>query len=299
MSPIDAPMPMSASTPLAAPISMPMLRAVPAEMLSSTAARMLKGIPVETPIDIDASTPLDAHTDAPTLFDAHTDAPTPLDAHTDEPIPLGAPPEQFFDTREQMLASILQYALARGYATVIDRSTGDRQVYIRCDRGRIFHDSTQAPEGAKRRKTSTRRIECPFSLYASKRQKTGQWWLRIKNPKHNHDADHHMIAHPAARQLSDDQRKIIRDLSDVGTSPRQIIGVLKKQYPNILVLPTDIYNARAADRRAMLQGDTPVGHLVKKLNQDQWRYAFKQDDMGYIQFFYVWLSGIDPACSNV
>lgn len=73
-----------------------------------------------------------------------------------------------------------------------------------------------------------------------------------------------MIAHPTARKLSDDRRKIIRDLSDVGTSPRQIVGVLKKQYPNILVMPRDIYNTRAAERRAMLGTDTPLQHLETK-----------------------------------
>ena len=87
-----------------------------------------------------------------------------------------------------------------------------------------------------------------------------------------------MIAHPIARQLSDDQRQIIRDLSEVGTSPRQIISVLKKQYPDILVMPRDIYNTRAADSRAMLGTDTPLEHLLKKLNQDKWRHAFRQDN---------------------
>jgi hypothetical protein len=65
-----------------------------------------------------------------------------------------------------------------------------------------------------------------------------------------------MIAHPGARKLSGHQRKTIRDLSLVGISPRQIIGFLKLQDPNIMITPRDVYNARALDRRRMLGTDT-------------------------------------------
>lgn len=55
-------------------------------------------------------------------------ASTSLDAYDDTPTPLEAPPEQFFDTRDQMLVSVRQYALSRGYTTTTGSSTGDRQV---------------------------------------------------------------------------------------------------------------------------------------------------------------------------
>lgn len=258
---IDAPMAMPASTPLAVSLSMP------TEPLRDIAVDKLRGIPIETPIDIDVLTPLDG--------------PSTLDAPK-----LLPPPEQFFASFDRMMTSLRQHAISQGYSITTKSSTrGGRCYYLQCDRGGTYRDQTDAPEGAKRRKTSTRRIGCPFLLYASKRHKTGQWKLCVKTPGHNHDPDDHMVAHPTARQLSDDQRQIIRNLSEVGTSPRQIIGVLKKQYPDMLVVPRDICNTRAADRRAMLGNDTPLEHLLKKLSQDNWKHAFRQDNTGYIQFF--------------
>ena len=258
---IDAPMAMPASTPLAVSLSMP------TKSLRDIAVDKLRGIPIETPIDIDVLTPLDG--------------PSTLDASK-----LLPPPEQFFASFDRMMTSLRQHAISQGYSITTKSSTrGGRCYYLQCDRGGTYRDQTDAPEGAKRRKTSTRRIGCPFLLYASKRHKTGQWKLCVKTPGHNHDPDDHMVAHPTARQLSDDLRQIIRNLSEVGTSPRQIIGVLKKQYPDMLVVPRDIYNTRAADRRAMLGNDTPLEHLLKKLSQDNWKHAFRQDNTGYIQFF--------------
>lgn len=179
---INAPMAMPASTPLTVPLNVPV--------------DLLRGIPIEMPIDIDAPTPLDA--------------PAPLDVPTLDAPRLLPPPEQVFTSFDQMMTFLRQHAISQGYSIATKSSTrGGRCYYLQCDRSGTYHDQTNAPEGAKHRKTSTRRIGCPFLLYASKSQKTGQWKLCVKTSEHNHDPDDHMIAHPIARQLSDDQRQII------------------------------------------------------------------------------------------
>jgi hypothetical protein len=78
------------------------------------------------------------------------------------------PTEQVFETREELLASIQQHALAHGYAITTVSSSRDRNITLGCDRGGYYHDRINAPEGAKRRKTSTKRIGCLFRLYAKK-----------------------------------------------------------------------------------------------------------------------------------
>jgi malonate-semialdehyde dehydrogenase (acetylating)/methylmalonate-semialdehyde dehydrogenase len=87
------------------------------------------------------------------------------------------PTEQVFQTREQLLASVQEHALSYGYAVTIIRSVRDRNVCIGCDRGGVYKDRIDGEDGAKRRKTSTRRIGCPFSLYARKLAKSNQWEL--------------------------------------------------------------------------------------------------------------------------
>ena len=78
------------------------------------------------------------------------------------------PTEQVFKTREQLLTSIQQYAVSHGYAIKTIRSTKDKNITLGCDRGGVYHDRIDAPDGVKRRKTSTKRIRCPFRLYGKK-----------------------------------------------------------------------------------------------------------------------------------
>ena len=53
-----------------------------------------------------------------------------------------------------------------------------------------------------------------------------------------------MIAHPAARMITPEQRNTIYDQLDEGIPPRQIISMLKKNDPTLLIIPKDLYNLR-------------------------------------------------------
>jgi hypothetical protein len=196
------------------------------------------------------------------------------------------PTEQVFETREQLLASIQQHALAHGYAITTISSSRDRNITLGCDRGGRYHDRIDAPDGAKRRKTSTKRIGCPFRLYAKKLD-TGQWEIQVRDPIHNHDADDNMIGHPIVRrrQFTKDQIQTIQHLSDTGSTPRHIIGLIRKQQPEILIKPKDCYNIRDESRRKKLGNYSPLEFLRESLQNSDWRYAFKQDTEGHILFF--------------
>jgi thiamine biosynthesis lipoprotein ApbE len=115
-----------------------------------------------------------------------------------------------FETREQLLASIQQHALAHGYAITTVSSSKDRNITLGCDRGGYYQDQINGPDRAKRRKTSTKRIGCPFRLYA-KKLRNNQWEIQVRNPSHNHEADDNMISHPIARrrQFTEDQNQTI------------------------------------------------------------------------------------------
>jgi hypothetical protein len=196
------------------------------------------------------------------------------------------PMEQVFDTREQLLASIQQHALSYGYAITTVRSTRDTNITLGCDRGGVYHDRIDAPDGAKRRRTSTKRIGCQFRLYAKKLD-TGQWEIQVRNPTHNHKPDDNMIGHSLARrrQLTEDQNYTIKHLSDIGSKPRQIISLLRADQPTTLIKPCDLYNIRDELRRKKLGNNTPLEFLRETLQNNYWRYAFKQDTEGYILFF--------------
>lgn len=110
------------------------------------------------------------------------------------------PTEQIFDNRDLLIASVRQHAVSQGYAITTIRSITEKNIYLGCDRGGTYHDRVNAPEGAKRRTTTTRRIGCPFKLYR-KKIIGDKWELQVQNPNHNHAADNNMIGHPTARRL--------------------------------------------------------------------------------------------------
>jgi hypothetical protein len=196
------------------------------------------------------------------------------------------PIEQVFETREQLLASIQQYALSHGYAITTIRSTKDKNITLGCDRGGVYHDRIKAPDGAKRRKTSTKRIGCPFRLYG-KKLTSNQWHIEVRNPTHNHETDDNMIGHPLARRrhLTTDQINTIKHLSDSGSKPHQIIHLLRAKQPTTLIKPKDCYNIRDELRRKKIGDYTPLEYLRETLQNDNWRYSFKQDSEGHILFF--------------
>lgn len=85
---------------------------------------------------------------------------------------MATPFDQAYDSREEMLSTLRNYAVCQGYAITTIRSNTDRDICIGCDRGGQYTDRINAPNGAKRRKTSTKRIGCTFRLYASNSNKT-------------------------------------------------------------------------------------------------------------------------------
>jgi hypothetical protein len=55
--------------------------------------------------------------------------------------------------------------------------------------------------------------------------------------------------------------------------------------PDILIKSRDIYNIRVESTRKKLGNNTLLEFLRETLQQNNWRYAFKQDSEGYILFF--------------
>jgi hypothetical protein len=194
------------------------------------------------------------------------------------------PTEQIFDSRDLLIASVRQHALSQGYAVTTIRSITDKYIYLGCDRGGTYRDRVNAPDGAKRRTTTTRRIGCPFKLYG-KMLFDDKWELQVQNRNHNHTADDNMIGHSAARRLTEEQLQKVLHLSEIGSNPRGILALIKREHPNALVTPRDIYNARSALRRQKLGNSTPLEFLLKTLKENHWKYAIKQDSEGHVLFF--------------
>lgn len=136
---------------------------------------------------------------------------------------MATPFDKAYDSLEEMLTTLRNYAVSQGYAITTIRSNPDRNICIGCDRGGQYTDRINAPERAKRRKTSTKRIRCTFRLYASKssaKNSDRKWHIKVSNSDHNHELEDNIIAHPVARTVTQEQRATISRLLDKNIPPR-------------------------------------------------------------------------------
>lgn len=189
------------------------------------------------------------------------------------------PAEQIFESRESLIKGVQGHARSRGYAVAIKKSSKDKNVYLKCDRGGIYIDRVQTEEGQLRRDTATRRINCPFQLYG-RVIASGGWKLSVQNPEHNHDPDYdNKISHPTARRFDQEQLSMVFHLSDKGLKPREIVDAFRIRYPNSVIKPRDVYNARdlwrkkraAAEHTAIIEEPdlTPLSHTLTALVSSQ------------------------------
>ncbi|MBW0513614.1 hypothetical protein O181_053329 [Austropuccinia psidii MF-1] len=69
---------------------------------------------------------------------------------------------------------------------------------------------------------TSRKLDCPFRLYARKYAKISTWTLKVKNPQHSHDATENIIEHPDFRKLNVQETSKISQMSESLLMPRQI-----------------------------------------------------------------------------
>jgi hypothetical protein len=154
---------------------------------------------------------------------------------------------------------------------------GNKNVVLGCDMGGFYHGRVGALDGAKRRKTYTRRIGCPFKLYGL--YSNGSWQLKVRNPLHTHGPSD-LSAHPQARKFMDNQRAVIGRLSSMDMRPQAIEAVLRESKLSACFTRRNIYNVRMAERLRQLGGRSPVEYLVQRLqNEGSWLHAMQSDDV--------------------
>ena len=134
---------------------------------------------------------------------------------------MSAPPEGgSYPTLDAVQKAVLRYCTSVGYAIVIGRSKktvpGLKKVLFVCDRAGK-PPSRVSPEFRKR-KTSSRKCDCPFGFFAIE-QRT-QWTIRYRpdptHLTHNHGPSESPSNHPAARKLDSKMVAAVKQLKENG-----------------------------------------------------------------------------------
>ncbi|XP_019165509.1 PREDICTED: methylmalonate-semialdehyde dehydrogenase [acylating], mitochondrial-like isoform X1 [Ipomoea nil] len=167
---------------------------------------------------------------------------------------LPPPPGSFID-REELIQHVGEYALSQGYVVTIKQSKKDKVVVLGCDRGGVYrnrrkHADETSCEHPRKRKTGSRLTNCPFELQGKKVD--GLWVLTVKNASHNHEALKDISEHPSARCFSEKEVLLIKEMSEAGLKPRQILKRLRQSNPELLSTPKHVYNVKAKLRQGNL-----------------------------------------------
>ncbi|XP_041011593.1 methylmalonate-semialdehyde dehydrogenase [acylating], mitochondrial-like isoform X2 [Juglans microcarpa x Juglans regia] len=160
-------------------------------------------------------------------------------------------PGTFVD-REELIQHVGDFAVSQGYVVTIKQSKRDRVVVLGCDRGGVYRNRRKSAdessaECTRRRKTGTRLTNCPFEAVGKKDD--GLWVLTIKNGTHNHEPIKDISEHPSARRFTEREILIIKEMTEAGLKPRQILKRLRQSNPDLLSTPKHVYNVKAKLRQ--------------------------------------------------
>lgn len=163
------------------------------------------------------------------------------------------PPVGIFQTREDLLKHVRDFALSQGYMVSIKDSSKDRYVTVACDKGGVYRKRLKSGDNMRQRKMPSRLTNCPFEVVGKKDDEL--WTLTIKHGEHNHEPATDISDHPSCRRFTEEEILIIREMSTAGKRPRQILKVLRQRNPNLILDSRNVYNVKAKIRRESLSGE--------------------------------------------
>ncbi|GKV25071.1 hypothetical protein SLEP1_g34567 [Rubroshorea leprosula] len=169
------------------------------------------------------------------------------------------PPPATFQDREDLIKHARDFGASQGYVVTIKKSRKDRRVILGCDRGGVYRNRRKIDETKRKRKASSRLINCPFEAIGKKEDDV--WLLTIKNGDHNHEPLKDMSEHPYSRRFTEEEVRQIKLMTEAGVKPRQVLKTLKQSNPELQSTPRHLYNLKAKIRQ---------GNLTEKSFKSSW-----------------------------
>nr|GEV30844.1 methylmalonate-semialdehyde dehydrogenase [acylating], mitochondrial-like isoform X1 [Tanacetum cinerariifolium] len=175
---------------------------------------------------------------------------------SDTPQMLPPPPGSFLD-REELIQHVGEFGVTQGYIVTIKQSKKDKIVVLGCQRGGVYRNRRKSVDDGtgelvRKRKSGSQLTNCPFELVGKKDDDF--WVLSVKNGSHNHEPLSDITQHPSARRFTENEVLLIKEMTDAGLKPRQILKRLKQHNPERLSTPKQLYNIKTKIRQGNLTG---------------------------------------------
>ena len=102
------------------------------------------------------------------------------------------PPEASYPDKHTLIQAVQNHGKQHGYNVVIKTSSIPSEkkpgrvakVWLRCDRGGTYRPRNGLTEETRKRKRTSRLMDCPFMVIAT--GQPGMWTVKVTNGQHNH-----------------------------------------------------------------------------------------------------------------
>ncbi|KAL5698213.1 hypothetical protein ACHQM5_029282 [Ranunculus cassubicifolius] len=159
-----------------------------------------------------------------------------------------------FGGKDEIVEWCKKVGSENGTVIIIGRSDCEKsgrrpRVFLRCERSGTVkaRRRVQTEERViqkRQRNTPTKKCDCPFMIKATLLN-NGKWEVKVECGTHNHPLLESIDGHPTYARLTEEEAKLVTQLSIAGFKPSQMLDALKRRDPNnVSTLPT-IYNFRA------------------------------------------------------
>ncbi|XP_057251675.1 uncharacterized protein LOC130591780 [Beta vulgaris subsp. vulgaris] len=153
-----------------------------------------------------------------------------------------------FSTVNDAVNHLNEIAISIGFELVIDsykqNPTGPLRCYLKCFRGARYSGNKVDPNIMVRPNTSTKFCGCNFMIRLVLGDK---WHVSIPNSDyafHNHAFIVYAEGHRRTSGLNDDARRMVRQMTDAETAPRNIQAAVNEAFPHLHQTIKHIYNER-------------------------------------------------------
>lgn len=184
---------------------------------------------------------------------------------------------ELFPNRDALLAHVREIARRRNIHLVIEHSknrSGNKLAYAMI----ICHFGGYHRPGRSKniRKTSSKKRECTFRLYAKERRDDGLWGYVVRNGTHNHGFPLYPEGFPLGK-LTGVEYDAVCNASESSLRPNNIVAMLKMYDEKNVSTPMHVRNAITKYREKERQGRTPLQQFLKLLKDHQYTYYTRED----------------------
>jgi len=143
------------------------------------------------------------------------------------------------------------------------------RILLNCDRKGTYRNKNAKKNQSSKssRSTGSKKCSCPFLLKGKEFSHNERWGLLVVCDFHNHLAAENFEGHSFVGRLSEEEEKLVVDMSKTQVWSRDILHTLKQRNNLNASTLRIVYNARKKHRIIKYAGRSQMQQLLKNLSE--------------------------------